>query len=161
MQNIRNALPEELPAILSVYEHARAFMEATGNPDQWGKTNPPVEVLKEHIARKQLYVLEQEGDICGTFAFIPGTDPTYEYIEGSWHSDEEYAAIHCVAGNGKVKGIFGSIVEFCEKRSRYLRIDTYRDNHIMQHLVTKHGFVYCGVIYLNNGSPRLAYDKLT
>jgi hypothetical protein len=30
----------------------------------------------------------------------------------------------------------------------------------MQHVVTKHGFVYRGVIYLADGNPRLAYEQI-
>ena len=30
----------------------------------------------------------------------------------------------------------------------------------MQHNIEKHGFTYCGIIYLANGDARLAYQKL-
>ena len=30
---------------------------------------------------------------------------------------------------------------------------------IMQHNIAKHGFTYCGIIYLANGDERLAYQK--
>ena len=36
----------------------------------------------------------------------------------------------------------------------------YRDNVIMQHNIAKHGFSYCGIIYLASGDERLAYQKL-
>lgn len=159
MMEIRKAVMDELAEILAVYEYARGFMAQTGNPNQWGKTNPTEAVVVEHIEKSQLYVLVQDGEIAGVFAFIPGADPTYGYIEGAWHSDEPYAAIHCVASNGKIKGMFAKVVEYCEKRSRHLRIDTYKDNRIMQRAIEKQGFSYCGIIYLANGSPRLAYDK--
>ena len=32
---------------------------------------------------------------------------------------------------------------------------------IMRHCIEKYGFIYCGVIYLPDGSPRLAYQKIT
>ena len=38
-------------------------------------------------------------------------------------------------------------------------IDTHRDNKIMQHNILKHGFTYCGIIYLLSGDERLAYQK--
>ena len=40
-----------------------------------------------------------------------------------------------------------------------IRIDTHRDNRIMRHNIEKHGFAYCGIIYLANGDERLAYQK--
>jgi hypothetical protein len=30
----------------------------------------------------------------------------------------------------------------------------------MQHLLDKNGFKYCGVVYLENGSERIAYQKV-
>ena len=36
----------------------------------------------------------------------------------------------------------------------------HRDNHIMQHLLAKHGFSQCGIIHLLNGDERLAYQKV-
>jgi len=35
-----------------------------------------------------------------------------------------------------------------------IRIDTHRDNRIMQHVISKYGFTYCGIIYLANGDER-------
>jgi hypothetical protein len=57
-----------------------------------------------------------------------------------------------------VHGIFSSIIGWCKERDSNLRIDTHRDNHIMQHNILKHGFKYCGIIYLESGDERLAYQ---
>ena len=49
---------------------------------------------------------------------------------------------------------------FCAARGLALRIDTHRDNTVMQDLLCKNGFVYCGVIHLaENGEERLAYQR--
>jgi hypothetical protein len=29
----------------------------------------------------------------------------------------------------------------------------------MQHLIEKHGFSYCGIIWLEDGTERLAYER--
>lgn len=42
-----------------------------------------------------------------------------------------------------------------------IRIDTHRDNRIMQHNILKYGFSYCGIIYLLSGDERLAYQAVT
>lgn len=34
------------------------------------------------------------------------------------------------------------------------------DNSIMRHCIEKFDFSYCGVIYLLDGDPRLAYQKI-
>ena len=40
-----------------------------------------------------------------------------------------------------------------------LRIDTHQDNKVMQHVVEKHGFTRRGIIYIADGSPRIAYER--
>ena len=51
-------------------------------------------------------------------------------------------------------------MDFCLSRENNIRIDTHRDNTIMQHVIQKHGFSYCGIIYLANGDERMAYQKV-
>ena len=51
-------------------------------------------------------------------------------------------------------------LQWCYRQIPNLRADTHRDNHILQHILKKHGFQYCGIIYLLNGDERLAFQKL-
>jgi hypothetical protein len=51
-------------------------------------------------------------------------------------------------------------MDYCFSQDPNIRIDTHRDNKIMRHLVEKHGFAYCGIIYLDNGDERLAYQLI-
>ena len=155
---IRNAVLGDLPALEGLYAGARAFMKRTGNPNQWGNTNPPMEVLERDIALGQLYVVEEDLKIRGAFALIFGEDPTYGYIEGAWTQNGPYATIHRLAGDGS-GGVFVAAMEFAMERTAFLRIDTHADNAPMHHLLQKHGFTRCGVIYLANGAPRIAYER--
>ena len=41
-----------------------------------------------------------------------------------------------------------------------IRIDTHEDNKPMRRFLEKCGFKFCGIIYLEDGSKRLAYEKL-
>lgn len=159
MYTVRAAKKDDLPAIEKIYAYARCFMASTGNPNQWGTTNPPVKQLIEDIKMGNLYVVEDEKDIRGVFAFFLGNDPTYAYIEdGEWHCDGPYGTIHRVASDGS-GGIFSAILGYAKSRMNYLRIDTHRDNKVMQHVLEKYDFRRCGIIYLANGSPRIAYDR--
>ena len=46
-------------------------------------------------------------------------------------------------------------------RCGHLRMDTHGDNTVMQRLLTKLGFRYCGIIHVEeDDDPRLAYEKL-
>ena len=160
--NIRTALPDDLPSILRVYEIAREYMRQSGNPDQWGTSKPRKELLVEDIRKGELFVGEDEkGEIRFVFAFILGADPTYSYIEdGAWLSDAPYGTIHRIASDGTVSGVVKTAVEFCKKTISNIRIDTHEKNTTMQHVVEKLGFQKCGIIYIDDGTPRIAYQLL-
>lgn len=156
---IRKATPADLEQILTVYQTARAFMAANGNPTQWGTTYPAPELLEEDIRLGRLFVDTTDERICGVFMFALGDDPTYAYIEnGSWLDDSPYGVIHRVAGDGSTRGVLERCVTFCREQCPHLRIDTHADNHVMQKLVTRAGFTRCGTIYVEDGSPRIAYE---
>lgn len=80
--------------------------------------------------------------------------------QGSWLNDAPYGTIHRLAGDGRMKGIFRKSMDFCRRQCGNLRADTHEDNHTMQHLLEKYGFIKCGKIYLRNGSPRIAYHYI-
>ena len=157
---IRCAKENDLPEILRIYEYARGFMARTGNPNQWTGGHPREELLRDDIAKRQLYVLETETGLHGVFAFIIGDDPTYAVIEqGAWRSSAPYGTIHRIASDGQIHGFLQSAVDFCWQQIPHLRIDTHADNRVMQHLIVKCGFTRCGIIRLENGDPRIAYEK--
>ena len=158
---LRKAQWEDLSRIQEIYAYARRFMAETGNPNQWGTTTPQTSQLEEDIQKGDLYVLIHENQIHGVFYFFIGPDPTYGFIEdGQWRSDTPYGTIHRIAGDGS-GGVLAAAVKFGKERINHLRIDTHHDNKIMQKAVVKYGFQRSGIIYLENGSPRIAYDLLT
>ena len=158
-QTVRKAEFADLPRILEIYEYARHFMAATGNPNQWGKANPPRETLEADIAERKLHVVEDADGICGVFFFALGEDSTYRRIyEGSWESDAPYGTIHRIASCGR-GGVFGTCLAYCLDVTRHLRIDTHHDNKVMQHVVEKYGFRRRGIIYIADGTPRIAYER--
>lgn len=157
---VRKAERKDLPRIEEIYAYARDFMAKTGNPSQWGKTHPAVEQIKQDIENRNLYVITDSTAIHGVFYFWIGADPTYAVIyDGAWHSDRSYGTIHRIAGDGS-GGILRTAVEFGKQRIDYLRIDTHEDNKVMQRAVEKQGFRHCGIIYLADGSARIAYDRM-
>lgn len=158
---IRQATSSDLSHILVIYAHARRFMAEHGNPTQWGNARPTEADISARIARNELFILEDSDGIHGVFAFILGEDPTYHVIEnGQWLSDAPYGTIHAVASDGSIHGFLTQIVTYCLQTIRHLRIDTHPDNLIMQHVITKNGFTKCGIIYVADGTPRLAYERL-
>lgn len=164
---IKKAQLTDIDNMRKVYDAAKQYMDRNGNPNQWQKGHPPREVLEEDIALARLYVCEEDGKICGVFMFAIMDDVTYHVIEGGvWKNDEPYGVIHRIASDGTVKGVFTAALNYAKEQVKKeglqnLRIDTHHDNKTMQHVVTKHGFERCGIIYLENGSPRIAYQLIS
>lgn len=155
---IINAVVGDIAEILEIYEHARAFMQANGNANQWTGGYPQRELLEGDIAEKSLYLIKDGAETLGVFKFLIGADPTYAVIEnGSWLNDAPYGVIHRLAVAKRGGGVAGACIEWCCKQCADIRADTHQNNLPMQRLLEKQGFVKCGIIYLENGDPRIAY----
>ena len=159
---IRKATPADLPALREVFAAAKAIMRADGNPRQWAGAYPDDAAVLRDIAGGWGHVLVDGGRIAGYFALIPSPEPTYSHIEGgAWLDDTlPYYVIHRIASVPDVHGVFAATILYATGICRNIRIDTHRDNKIMQHNLTRHGFSYCGIIYLADGDERLAYQRL-
>ena len=102
-----------------------------------------------------------EGDIHFVFAFFLGEDPTYLYIKnGNWISDEPYGTIHRIASDGAVSGVVKMAVDYSKNIISNIRIDTHENNKTMQHILAELGFSKCGIIYIEDGTSRIAYQLL-
>ncbi len=159
---IRTAAAEDLPAILPIYDHARAYMKATGNATQWGDLYPLPEQLEEDVALGRLYVIcGDDGAPHAAFALVVGEEPAYTRIEGRWFHDRPYATIHRMGSDGALHGCTAACIEFCRGVVPDLRADTHENNKTMQHLLEKCGFVRCGVVNLDlreGDTRRIAYQ---
>ncbi len=155
---IRKAKESDIDSIMSIYKRAREYMCQNGNPNQWAIGYPPKNQVVDEIESDISYVYEKNGKPHAVFTLIFGDDPTYSQIEGAWKNDNPYATIHGLASSGETKGCFDICIEYCKTQVNDLRIDTHKDNRIMQYLIKKHEFEYCGIIYLPNGSSRIAYS---
>lgn len=162
-KTIREAKPSDISAIMLVMEAAKKIMRSSDNMHQWGDGYPSEAVIYSDMEKHGGFVIEDEGCIVGYFAFLPSPDPTYSKIyDGAWLDDTQpYHVVHRIASYPEAHGIFSSIMNFCFSHDANIRIDTHKDNHIMQHNMIKHGFTYCGIIYIANGDERLAYQKTT
>ena len=167
---IREAQPSDMAEIMLVMDAAKKIMRQSGNMYQCDMEKNGGFVVEEDDGEHQL-----SGKIVGYFAFLPSPEPTYAKIyEGEWIDDvQPYHVVHRIASYPNTHGIFSSIMDFCFSHDTNIRIDTHRDNKIMQHNILKHGFIYCGIIYLLSGDAldqrslatkgtqeRLAYQKM-
>ena len=159
---IRKATLRDHGRIMEIYAAANGFMAANGNPNQWKGCYPPSEMIISDIERGELYLAVSGEEILAVFFYKLADDPTYAKIyDGEWKKDSPYGVIHriAVAENAHGKGVSAFCFEFAYSLCGNIRIDTHRDNLVMQKALKKSGFEYCGIIYLANGEERLAYQK--
>ena len=155
---IQKAHPDEASYIFRVYHVAQAFMRFNGNPLQWGDTYPNAYAVSSDIEKGILYTVYNSGNIVGACVFLEGNDPTYEKIDGAWCSDAPYIAIHKVASDRTCPGVMDEIIKYARRRKCDIRIDTHHDNKAMLHILESRGFTRCGIIHLENGDPRIAFQ---
>lgn len=162
MIKIRKSRKEDIERILKVYDDAKQYMRREGNMAQWVNGYPGYDVITKDILEGNHYLIEDNsGNLLMVFSFIIGRDPTYDYIEGGeWLDDSEYGTIHRAASSGMRGGMMKNCVNYCFTLIDNIRVDTHSDNKSMQNALAELGFIRCGIIYLKDGSQRLAYQKI-
>lgn len=157
---IRKTTMADLGILLHLYEDARRFMAAHNNPTQWGNSYPSRALLESDIQSGCSYACEEHGKIIAAFYYRFGTDDTYQRIyNGQWLDESPYGVVHRIASDGVIKGTASFCLDWALLQCGNLKIDTHRDNYVMQHLLEKNKFTRCGIIYLEDGSERIAYQK--
>lgn len=159
---IRPALHSELDHLMDLYDAGRRFMRQSGNQNQWIKGYPKREMVEEDIRLGHLFVAEENETIAAVFCFFYGEDvePTYREIDGAWTDNGPYGVIHRIASAGTVPHMVEVCTDWCLEQCTSLKIDTHRDNTPMRNALDRSGFTYCGVIVIDDGSERVAYQKL-
>ena len=136
--HIRRAEEKDIDEVMSLYEHARKYMAENGNPGQWVNGYPAREDIEKDLNRSALY----------------------RRIEnGCWLNEKPYGFLHRIASAGRKKGVASFCVQWCLARCGNMRGDTHRDNKPMQRVFEKNGFKRCGTVYMEDGTPRIAYQK--
>ena len=96
---IRKSTMDDLPVILNLRDQAREIMRSYGNTFQWPDGYPRDDMFKKDIKSGGSHVmLNEKGEIVGTFALLPSPEVTYNVIyDGQWLNDEPYYVIHRIA----------------------------------------------------------------
>lgn len=150
---------EDIEKYLLIYEKARKLMEYIGNNEQWINGYPSKDIILTDIKNGNFYVLKDDKNILAIFSLIEGVDRTYLNIyEGKRINDSTYMTIHRMASSFIKKNVFHDVIEYVKEKTNHIRIDTHKKNVVMQKAILKENFSYRGIIYLENGDPRLAYE---
>lgn len=170
---LRQATMADLPAIEAIIRDGRELLAAQAI-DQWQGSYPNTAVLVDDLHQGFTVVLEEDHEILGTAAIIPGVDPTYRQIDGQWLThDAPYLAIHRVAvsahhhGRGLAGELFQRLFAQIDRADHIesIRIDTHPQNFAMQHVIKKNGFTETGHIDLSAVGITdvfdVAYERVT
>lgn len=163
----RQAKISDLDQIVEIIELSKKYLKET-KVDQWQDGYPSKEDLRRDIESRNSYVLTNKDEIVATTVISLDGESTYNSIfNGEWITNEDYIVMHRVAVHDKYKGkgIFKELIKEAEilalnKGISSIKIDTHRDNISMQRAVVKNDFKKCGIIYLEDGSERIAFEKV-
>lgn len=182
MFKFRKSNFSDIEEILKIIEKAKIELKKL-EIDQWQKGYPDRKAVENDVKRNISYVIEEIDEnkretenkisrkVVGTIALSPEREESYSKIKGKWITDDDYMVIHRLAVDSDVKnkGLGTKILEFSERvcienKILSLKADTHENNEPMKRLLTKNGFSYCGLIYLDSGpdfgAKRIAYEKI-
>lgn len=157
----------DIDDIMAIFRQAQLYLKSVGI-DQWQNGYPNTDIIRGDVAKDISFVVTNDGETVATAAIFFDTEHTYDRItDGKWLSDDAYCTIHRIAVKDELKGrSIGAFIIDCAEHMCFtrsitsIRVDTHRDNRSMQKMLTKKGFMYCGIIYLTDGKERFAYEKV-
>lgn len=166
MLQLKHTKLEDVHYVMEIIDQAKLYFKEQGI-DQWQNDYPNTNIIENDIHKNHSYVLTKEEMIIATAVISFEEEPTYrEIFEGAWKSHQDYAVMHRVAVDSsfKGKGIASQLIHHTELMCKEngvssIKIDTHENNRSMQRSLIKNEFEYCGIIYLTDGSKRVAFEK--
>ena len=160
---LRKARQSEAEICYQCIEDARAYHKSLGF-EQWHPDYPTRQTILDDIDRNIGFVFADENGVVGYCCIIIGEESAYRAIDGAWKTDRPYAVVHRMAfcrgarGHGLSSEAFELIKAFClSNHIDAIRADTQDENKVMQHILAREGFEYCGLVQFDGG-PKLAYE---
>jgi ribosomal protein S18 acetylase RimI-like enzyme len=164
--NFRKTVEQDIDHIMNIIRQAQEYFKKN-NIDQWQNNYPNTQIIKEDIQNGYSYALLEADHIVATAAISFDGEKTYKNIyNGDWLTHGEYAVIHRLAVDSDYKGsgisseMIRNVEKMClDKGVKSIKVDTHEQNLPMQKLLQKNEFKYCGDIYLEDKSKRVAFEK--
>lgn len=163
----RKSVKSDIKDIMDIISEAQEYFKMNGI-DQWQNNYPNKEVISNDIDNGESYVFLKDDKIAATTVISFRGEKTYDSItDGQWITNGKFAVIHRIAVHNDYKGlgISKEIIKTAEELSiendiHSIKADTHKENIPMQNLLKKSGFKYCGIIYLEDGAERVAFEKV-
>ena len=166
MYKLRHTKAGEEQIAMDIINQAKAFLKEQGI-DQWQTGYPNMEAILGDIEKERGYFFLENDVIFGYACIDYEGEPAYNELKGSWLSpmDADYVVVHRMAfakenrGKGLADEAFRLVAEQAKSKGiENFRVDTDEANKIMQSVLKRNGFTYCGVIWFDN-SEKIAFEK--
>jgi len=166
MYKLKKTQTGEENMAMDIINQAKVYLKAQGI-DQWQTGYPNMETILGDIEKQRGYFIMEDDRIFGYACIDYEGEPAYKELKGTWLSDTDvpYVVVHRMAfskesrGRGLADAVFRLVAEQAKAKGiSYFRVDTDEANKIMQHVLQKNGFTYCGVIWFDN-SEKIAFEK--
>ena len=152
---IWKATAKDIDAVEKLYDAIHTAEENGKQTIGWIRGIYPVRKTAEMaLARDDLFVLEDDGKICGTG--ILNKIQVDSYAEGHWEhevSDEQVCVLHTLVidPDSAGKGYGRAFIEYYETYAQEngcteLRIDTNARNEVARAMYKKHGYTEIGIV---------------
>ena len=160
---IRKATENDIDAVEKMYNDIHTSEEKGRRTTGWIRGVYPTRITAQTaLKRDDLFVLEADGEICGTA--IINQIQVDVYSKGSWKydvPDESVCVLHTlvISPDRAGRGYGGAFVDFYERYALEngcveLRIDTNEKNTTARALYKKHGYTEIGIVpTVFNGIP--------
>ena len=152
---IRKAVPDDLNAVMQLYDELMDAKEAGIIPVIWRRgVYPSRETALEALAREDLYVMEKDGRIIGSAVINQLQDDVYAGAPwGHKVPDNQVCVLHTLMispaefGKGHAREFLAFYEQYAmEHGCPELRIDTNDRNLPAQAMYRKHGYRKIGVV---------------
>lgn len=161
----RKANMLDTSAVTEIYDGARKILKDSGIP-QWQEGVPGRESFITDVTNGVSFVIEDEGKVIATVQII-AHEPYYDnIINGEWTEKNALVAHRVAVSNEcRKKGIGSLVLQHVEDMARTLdkksvRLDTHELNFRMRGMLEKNGYKAVGTVFMPDGSPRVAYEKI-
>jgi len=164
---LRKVEEKDIQAAAKVLANAKKEM-ARKNIPQWMGEYPDELDIVEDIKNWAAYLYEDKGQIVGYAALELNGEPNYNKLyDGTWmETDNDYAVIHRSAidtaqtGRGLGAKFFEELeIQARKSGKNEIRIDTHEKNLPMRALIAKRKYSPRGTVFVEDGTPRIVYQK--
>ncbi len=159
----------DMKTVLKIINDGKEYL-AENNVDQWQICTPSEKIIENDISRQQGFLIYKDDRPAAYEVISFEREEAYHNpIDGSMKLEGDYATIHrtSAAKEFRSSGISHQMFDFALlhaylNKKKIMRIDTHKDNKIMQHIIMREGFEYVETVQFTESDRmrRIVFERL-